>query len=192
MNWFQHPMFNSYWKHYSACNEWLRQSNVKPMTVDLSAGEICQKDKQCDPQDGAEGYCFSSPEVVQDYDSDDIEISAEYLKFVAETRRHQAERRKMKAIQRRQEKNIVYQDIGKMESSSRVQDMNEKQSTQAVKDNDWKKKLQMAQWYGSHADDIQVLEMDLESRFHDFIRDKNPVFFPFCPINMKKYFDDTN
>lgn len=192
MNWFQHPMFNSYWRHYEACNEWLRQSNVKPMTVDLSTTETCQRDKQYDPEDDAKQYCPSSPEVVEDYDSDDVDISAEYLKFVAETRRHQTERRKMKANQRRQEKNIVYQDIAKMESSSKVEDRNEKQLTQAVRSDDWKKKLQMTQWYGSHADDIQVLEMGLQSHFDDFIRDKNPVFFPFCPINMKRYFDDTN
>lgn len=182
--WYEDTVFKTFWKNYTIANEWIRSHGVEPivgnLTGTMSPGSLV----------GLGNVSMDTSSLQEDEElTEDVTeeiISKEYLEFVAQTRRHQKERERLrdrKWKKRGKRKEQVYQSITSVDSV-----FERSQAPVRERDDSMLRKLQMQQWYGSRSEEIDSLEASIQADYDLFIESRSPSFWPETPLRMDIYF----
>lgn len=119
-----------------------------------------------------------------------IDKNKEYENFIAQTRKHQAERNREKASTKEEEEEIHYQDVSRIDMNNDVEIP--ERSDPIDKPSAAKKREQyLIELYGDDRNSyehIRSIEMSMDEYFCDKKKQLQPQFWPVMPINMKPYF----
>ena len=198
--WYEDTVFKTFWKNYTIANEWIRSHGVEPIVGNLTGtvspgglvelGNVSmdtsrlQEDEEL-VEDVTEEEIVSKEDIVSEEDI----VSKEYLEFVAQTRRHQKERERLRARKSKKKRGKnnepVYQNITSVDS---VFERSEAPTRESGSDNSMLRKLQMQQWYGSRSEEIESLEASIQADYDQFIESRSPSFWPETPLRMDIYF----
>lgn len=197
--WFKDTVFKTFWKNYTIANEWIRSHGVEPilgnLTGTVSPGGLVelgnvsmdtsrlQEDEEL-VEDVTKEEIVSKEDIISEEDI----VSKEYLEFVAQTRRHQKERERLRARKwksKHSKNEPVYQSITSVDS---VFERSQAPMRGRERDNSMLQKLQMQQWYGSRSEEIESLEASIQADYDQFIESRSPSFWPETPLRMDIYF----
>lgn len=129
-------------------------------------------------------YQSTSRPVHETSESEEYEISSEYLEFIAVTRQHQKDRERKRMERKRRDKQTVYKDISTL-ARPQIQSSDKNKKTDGLI-----RRLQLSQWYGEEAGQrIGELQDQMDQQFNEDMRRHRPPFFPACPIVMTGFFD---
>lgn len=135
--------------------------------------------------DENESNYYNNEECVESDDSNDselLDISEDYLKFVIETKRHQSERKRLR------EKKLRYNDVVEYVDISQIDSFVHKSSApkKFVKHQDInaKRNEQMFELYGEDYKLIQGMEAALQLNFDRLCDSYQPKCWPIMPIRM--------
>lgn len=181
-SWNNEPIFSSFWKHYQQQTEWMRSRGVTPVPV-----RFPEQAESGDLTVDAESHADNDTEYSLPDDTDDYELTEEYLDFIAITRQHQKDYKKVKAQRMREERSTVYTDISTLAAPVTAEDQDVRRNSREK----LMRRMQLTQWYGEAAgQEIGAIEDQMDKDFDDYVSKHNPSFFPACPIVMKGYFDN--
>lgn len=139
---------------------------------------------------------YLSDEYYNPEDTDE-EVNREYLEFIEITKRHQAERERLKQAKQKQKTNEdlheYYKDV------SEVNTLVEANLVQApdIKESQSRHKLhegKLIKLYGGRDtyDKIRSMEMYLDEDFTRKCQELSPKYWPAMPINLRRYLNPTD
>jgi gem associated protein 8 len=214
--WYSQPIFDHFWNHYNHCNEWLQQNghqiiefsdhfsddynnslnecNISSFDVSKDTN-ISHKHKVETKMDELEvideNECKNNENKDNDIDSDDsdlLDISEDYLKFVMQTKRHQLERKRLREMRLKYNERVEYVDISQTDhffTKSCAPIKNSKNYTNhKIKHISNQTNDQMFQLYGEDYNLIQGMEAALQLNFDRLCDRFQPKFWPIVPIRM--------
>lgn len=194
---FHQPLSAPFCRHYQQQTQWMRSRGIVPVPVILpdgtvfsaEASEAEEKDEPVRREQAAAAQQVSlstSPHhhaQNQGSESEEYEISAEYLDFIAVTRQHQKDREKRRAQRKRQERRTVYCDVSEVQRPAMRTDSRRHENEDLIR------RLELTQWYGEQAGQrIAAMQDHMDQLFHRYRHEHKAAFFPACPIAMHSFF----
>lgn len=200
--WYEDTALSSFWRNYSLANVWLRSRDVYPIVADLSGTNVPSKWDVSAPliakKEMVEAQNIEDAANVTDIseiikEDLEVEVSSEYLEFIAQTKRHQKNREKSrmpKKSKNKQTRNneLVYRNITIVDSVFERSHI--PTNSNDPKNSDMLRKLQSEQWYGSESSEIDKIETSIQGDYDQFVEAKSPSFWPETPLRMDLYFRD--
>lgn len=175
--------------------DWLRSNGVTPVPVRFpgQSGISFSANNKNDDGDDESDYADVEDEDSDDAghphpeDTDEYEVTDEYLEFIAVTRKHQQDYKRIKSQRMRDERSTVYTDISTLAGPVTADDQDVRRNSNEK----LMRRMQLAQWYGEAAgQEIGVIEDRMDQNFDEYVKKHHPSYFPACPIVMKGYFDN--
>lgn len=194
--WFEDTLLSSFWKNYNLADEWLRSRGVQPIVADLSGSQNPSEDNLVFPRNKAgehEAKTLYVKEIenVNEEEDSEVEVSSEYLEFIALTRKHQKDRENLRTFKKSKNKRTknaepTYQNITSVDSvferSHIPTDVSDPKNLETLR------KLQSEQWYGSESNVIDKMETGIQADYDHFVESKSPCLWPETPLRMDIYF----
>jgi gem associated protein 8 len=209
--WYSEPIFDHFWNHYNHCNEWLKQNGHQIIEFsddfnDNSLNECNISSYDVSNDTNVSHKYMDELEVIDENecnynndsdDSDLLDISEDYLKFVIQTKRHQLERKRLRQMRLKYNERVEYVDISQTDQfftkscapvKSHKNDKNHKNhnndTNDKIKHISDDRNEQMLQLYGEDYNLIQGMEAALQLNFDRLCDRFQPKFWPIVPIRM--------
>lgn len=193
--WYEDTAFSCFWRNYNIANQWIRSRDLKPIVADLTSTTRPEVELEDNGYDGAHFDIEAAEAAVtkNDGSEDDQSVSEEYLEFIAETRKHQRERERLRSSKKSKKHKkakpvaeLTYQNITSVDSvferSHVPVDINDFDSGDRLK------KLQLQQWYGTRSAEIETIETNIQAGYDKFVEARQPSFWPETPLRLDTYF----
>ena len=169
----------SFWTNYDKANSWLKAQGFNPINFNFQlTPSLCPRDEHGHDNHHQNKPDSNIPESSVDTDQEDSYVDDDYVRFIIETRKHQKEQERLRALRIKKEKKeeIVYKDIGEID----VQRLTKPEQFKHTE-----KDLDHINLYGNLSESIKAKEALLQSDFNVYYDTHKPQFWPTIPVKIK-------